>query len=96
MQSIDDIIVNDVPGIKQALDGLLFDLLINQAPIFELPDPLVGPQPTSKNWGPNPISLGPPITGSVGPPIINLPIPIPFLGVAVDSAEMVLEGDIGP
>jgi hypothetical protein len=97
VQSIVDMIVNDVPGIKSALDQLFLDFFTSQAPIFEIPDPLVGPSPTSKNWGPNPlvaVSLGG--GGTVGPSTIILPIPLPYIGVTVNSNEMVMAGDIGP
>ena len=95
-QTIADMILNDIPGIKQALDDLLLKYFTSQAPIFELTDPLIGPSPTSQNWGPSPLaSINLPVSGSIGPAKIILPIPIPYLGVTVNSKEMVLEGDIG-
>lgn len=97
VESIVDMIVNDVPGIKSALDQLFLNYFTSQTPIFEIPDPLVGPSPTSKNWGPNPlvsVSMGG--GGTIGPSTIVLPIPLPYIGVTVNSNEMVLQGDIGP
>jgi hypothetical protein len=97
VESIVNMIVNDVPGIKSGLDQLLLNYFTSQAPIFEIPDPLVGPSPTSKNWGPNPlatVSLGG--GGTLGPSTIILPLPLPYIGVTVNSNEMVMQGDIGP
>jgi hypothetical protein len=95
VQSIVDMILNDAPGIKAALDQLLLDFFTAQAPLFQLPDPLIGPNPTSQNWGPNPLSD---VFGgvSIGPPVIYLPIPLPYIGVTVNSNEVVVEGDMGP
>lgn len=59
---------------------LLYDYLTNQAPPFEVPDPSY-------------ISLADPNTHR---PANKIPIPIEYLGVSVNSSEMVLEGDIGP
>ncbi len=94
-QTIADMILNDIPGIKQGLDSLLLNYFTSQAPIFELPDPMKGPSPTSQNWGPSPLaSISLPVNGSIGPANIILPIPIPYLGVTVNSKEIVIEGDI--
>ncbi len=67
-------------GITQALDNFLYDYLTNQAPIFELPDPYN-------------VSL---TNQTTHRPANNIPIPIAYLGVSLNSSEMVLEGDIGP
>jgi hypothetical protein len=67
-------------GITQLLDNLLYDYLTNQAPIFELPDPYN-------------VSVA---DHNTHRPANNIPIPIAYLGVSVNSSEMVLEGDIGP
>lgn len=95
VQTIVDMILNDAPGIKAALDQLLLDFFTGQAPLFQLPDPMLGSSPTAQNWGANPManSLG---GVSIGPPVIYLPIPLPYIGVTVNSNEVVVEGDIGP
>jgi len=95
VQTIVDMILNDAPGIKAALDQLLLDFFTGQAPLFQLPDPLIGPSPTAQNWGPNPVAN---LTGGsrIGPPVVYLPIPLPYIGVTVNSNEVVVEGDIGP
>ena len=59
---------------------LLYDYLTNQAPPFEVPDPSY-------------VSLADPNTHR---PANKIPIPVEYLGVSVNSSEMVLEGDIGP
>lgn len=91
-ESIVDDIVNDVPGIKSALDKLFLDYLTNQAPIFELQDPF----PNSKGfWGPNPAGALLQ-TSAIGPNNISLPMRLAYLGVTVDSSELTVEGDIAP
>lgn len=67
-------------GITSQLDKFLYDYLANQAPIFELQDPYY-------------VSVADPKTHR---PANDIPIPITYLRVSVNSSEMILEGDIGP
>jgi hypothetical protein len=97
-EQIADMITNaNLFGLTTKLDNLLYDYFTNQAPIFEVRDPLIGPYASSQNWGTNPSGpwATPPNANPIGPGIINLPIPIAYLGLTIDSSEMVLEMDIG-
>ena len=97
-EQIVDMIVNaNALGLTTIMDNALYDYFTNQAPLFELRDPLIGPTATSQNWGVNP--MGPGVSSNanpIGPSVISLPIPIAYLGLTVNSSEMVIEGDIGP
>ena len=97
-QIVDTITNANEFGLTTKLDNLLYYYFTNQAPIFELRDPLIGPNATSQNWGTNPLGpwATPPNSNPIGPALINLPIPLAYLGLTINSHEMVLEMDIGP
>jgi len=70
------------------LNNLLHDCFTNRAPIIE--------QDSFPASGKNPIGPAATNQNPIGLAKINIPIPIAYLGVRVNSHEMVLEGDIGP
>lgn len=89
VESIVDTIVKDNNlGITSKLDKLLYDYFENRAPIFEIQDPF----PVSFK---NPIGPAMTTNNPIGPDNINIPIPIAYLEVSVNSNEMLLEGDLG-
>jgi hypothetical protein len=41
-------------------------------------------------------AANPKATITPGPPVINLSLPIPYVGVSINSGEVVVEADVGP
>ena len=95
-ESIVDMITNvNALGLTTLLDNAIQSYFTGGAPQFTVPDPYVVKQPNT--LGTQVISpSNPRVTITPGPPTINLQIPIPYLGVSVNSSEIVFEGDIGP
>jgi hypothetical protein len=81
-ESILDMLVNeDELGIFKMVNNGIYNYFTNQTPIYELPDPLQ-------------VSFPNPIT-PLALPLIRLQVPIAYLGVSINSSEMVLEADFG-
>ncbi|MDA4113724.1 MAG: hypothetical protein OK474_06735 [Thaumarchaeota archaeon] len=95
-ESIVDMITNaNALGLTTLLDNAIQSYFTGGSPQFTVPDPYVVKQPNT--LGTQVISSSNPrVTITPGPPMINLQIPIPYLGVSVNSSEIVFEGDIGP
>lgn len=94
---VDDIVNSNALGLTTLLDNALYNYLTSGPPIFSIPDPVSLSVPNPIN---NPLSLPVgnlgSVTGVIGPPVINLQVPLPYLGVSINSSEVVLEGDVGP
>ncbi len=82
-------------GLTNLLDNALLNYFAGSSPLFSLRDPYVVSQP-------NPLGTqvvspsNPRVTVTPGPPTINLQIPIPYVGVSINSSEVVVEADVGP
>jgi hypothetical protein len=94
-ETIVDMITNsNALGLTTLLDNALLSYFSNSSPIFTVRDPYVVTQP-------NPIGTqvisasNPHVAITPGPPTINLEIPIPYIGVSINSSEVVVEADLG-
>jgi hypothetical protein len=95
-ESIVDMITNsNALGLTTLLDNALLNYFAGSSPLFTVRDPYIVAQP-------NPIGTqvisasNPMVTITPGPPTINLQIPIPYIGVSINSSEVVVEADVGP
>jgi hypothetical protein len=95
-ETVVDMITNaNFLGLTTLLDNAILNYFTGSSPLFSLPDPYVVSQP-------NPIGTqvisqaNPRVTITPGPPTINLQIPIPYVGVSINSSEVMVEADVGP
>ena len=94
-ESIVDMITNsNALGLTDLLDKALLNYFSSSSPLATVRDPYVVTQP-------NPIGTqvispaNPRVAITPGPPTINLEIPIPYIGVSINTSEIVVEADVG-
>jgi hypothetical protein len=95
-ESIIDMITNaNLLGLTDLLDKALLSFFASSTPLFTLRDPYVVSQPNT--IGTQVVSpSNPRVTVTPGPPTISVEIPIPYVGVSINSSEVVVEADVGP
>ncbi|MGA2664700.1 MAG: hypothetical protein ABSF83_07135 [Nitrososphaerales archaeon] len=94
-ESVVDMITSaNLLGLTSLLDNALLNYFSGSSPLFTVRDPYLVEQ--TNPLGTQVLSpSNPRVTITPGPPAINLQIPIPYVGVSINSSEAVVEADVG-
>jgi hypothetical protein len=95
-ETVVDMITNaNLLGLTDLMDKALLNYFAGSSPLFTLRDPYLVSQ--TNTMGTITLSAAnPKATITPGPPVINLSLPIPYVGVSINSGEVVVEADVGP